>query len=298
MSRISVPGLIDLLRVDDSAAIEELAADARIDRRYERRGPLINRIVFGRIRDVLQLDGEPLPPVAPRGAVRPAAAQAALEARLDALLAAGGDLGIGSAAIDPLVAFVRGEGRAGNAGPIAQQAVGTLFDPDYVADHDSWSAARVLGAAPSNLNPLRLLIWGLFRRVERARALLAGKVGGDPSGLHATGVAIHNVVSGLVEMRKVYASATRHQQSTAAVVARCIIPPTQVVRQATEAGSAGAGKFTASTLILLRLKKANAASPGYDTAFMDGMWSACPARRWIPALFARVWEKAIGGALP
>jgi hypothetical protein len=293
MSRISVPGLVDLLRVDESAAIEGLSADARIDRRYERRGPLINRIVFGRIRKTLQLNGEPIPPVAPRGPTRPVAAQAALEARLDALIAADPDLGIGSAALDPLVAWIRGAGSADNAGPLAQQAVGTLFNPSYVADHDSWAAAKTLGAAPSNFNPFRLLLWGLTRRVENDRALLAEKVGGDPSGLHATGVAIHNVVSGIVEMRKIYASETRARLSTAAVVARCIIPPTQVVRQATEAGSVEAGKFTANTLILLRLKKANAVAPGYDTAFMDGMWSACPARRWVPALFVKVWQQAI-----
>ncbi len=291
MSRIAIPGLVDLLRVDGAAAIEALAADSRIDRRYEKRGPLLNRVVLGRIRDALQLDGAPLPPVAPRGPTRPTAAQAALEKRLDDLAEADPALGVGPAAMEALVAWVRGG--AGDVGPIAQQAVGNLFHDAYVADGDSWSAARTLGAAPSNLNPFRLLFWRITHRVERARALLADKVGRDPVGLHATGVAIHNIVGGLREMRRIYATAgMKKRLSTAAVVARCIIPPEQVVRQPTEAGSAQAGSFTADTLILLRLNRANAAAPGYDTAFMDGSWSACPARRWVPALFANVWQKA------
>lgn len=294
MSRIIIPGLVDLLRVDGAAAIEALAADSRIDRHYEKRGPLVNRIVFGRIRDALQLDGAPLPPVAPRGPVRPTAAQAALEKRLGALAEADPALGMGPAAMAQLVAWVRGGGSADDAGPIAQQAVGNLFDDAYVADRDSWAAATTLGAAPSNLNPFRLLFWRITHRVERARALLADKVGRDPVGLHATGVAIHNIVNGLREMRRIYATpGMKERLSAAAVVARCIVPPEQVVRQPTEAGSAQAGRFTANTLILLRLNKANAAAPGYDTAFMDGSWSACPARRWVPALFANVWQKAM-----
>lgn len=299
VSRINVPGLIDVLRVDGAAAIEALAADSRIDRRYEKRGPLINRVVFGRIRSALQLDGAPLPPVAPRGQTRPTATQAALEKRLDGLVESDPALGTGRAAMAPLVAWVRGGGRADDVGPIAQQAVGNLFHEAYVADRESWSAARTLGAAPSNLNPFRLLAWRITGRVERARALLADRVGRDPAGLHATGVAIHNIVSGLHEMRRIYATpGLKERLSPAAVLARCIVPPEQVVRQATEAGSAPAGAFTANTLILLRLNRANAAAPGYDTAFMDGSWSACPARRWVPALFASLWRKAIAEGRP
>lgn len=49
---------------------------------------------------------------------------------------------------------------------------------------------------------------------------------------------------------------------------------------------------------LLGLKTAKGIAPGYDTAFMDGMGSACPARRRVPALFAKVWQQAIADNRP
>lgn len=296
MSRLRIPGLIDLLRVDRSSAIEALSADDRMDRAYEARGPLVNRIVLKRLRRSLQIDGRPLPPVAPRGPSRPTSEQASLERRLDSIADTDPALGAGADTIARLAAWVRGEGSGDEIGPLCQQAVGRLYDERYEGDKGSWAAARVLGSAPSNLNPFRLLLWGITRRVERSRELLARKVGRDPAAVHGTGIAIHNIVSGFEAMREVYADkGERERLSTAAVLARCVIPPRQVVRQPTAAGSADAGSFTPDTLVLLQLKKANDSQPGYDTAFMDGMWSACPARRWVPALFASVWERAMGG---
>lgn len=295
MSRLRVPGLIDLLRVDRSSAIEALSADDRMDRAYEARGPLVNRIVLKRLRRSLQIDGRLLPPVAPRGPVRPTSEQSSLERRLDGLADTDPALGAGTDTIERLAAWVKGEGGDKEIGALSQQAVGRLYDDRYEGDKSSWGAARVLGSAPSNLNPFRILLWGITRRVERSRELLAGKVGRDPAAVHGTGVAVHNIVSGFEAMRGIYADeGERNRLSTAAVLARCVIPPRQVVRQPTAAGSADAGSFTPDTLVLLRLKKANDSQPGYDTAFMDGMWSACPARRWVPALFASVWERAKG----
>ena len=67
MSRsLRIPGLIDLVRADTRSDIRGLANDARLDRRFEARGPLINRILVERIRNVLRIDGVPLPSVAPR----------------------------------------------------------------------------------------------------------------------------------------------------------------------------------------------------------------------------------------
>ncbi|WP_156679148.1 hypothetical protein [Sphingomonas profundi] len=288
MSRLALPGILDVLRVDDATQIDALAADPRFDRRYVPRGPLINRMVLRRIRRVLAIDGVPLPPVAPRGAERPLPAQAATEAWLDGLAEAG----IAGDDVEALAAWVRGAGD-GPVGELAQQAVGRLFAADYRADRASWAAARVMGAAPSDFNPLRMLLWGLTRRVERARDLLAEKVGGDATGVHATGVAIHNIVSGLEAMRAQWSNReARERLSVSAAVAKAIVAPRQVVRQPTVAGSTAAGAFTPDTLVLLRLETANRADPGYDTAFMDGAWSECPARRWVPALLAAVWRRA------
>lgn len=292
MSRIAIPGLIDVLRVDEADEIEALADDARMDRHYAPRGPLINRIILKRIRRVLAIDGVPLPPVAAHGAERPLPTQKATETWLDGLAESGFD----PDDIAALARWVKGDGKA-PVGPIVQQAVGRLFAQSYTADKASWAAAEVMGRAPSDFNPLRMILWSITHRVERARALLAEKVGGDATGVHATGVAIHNMVSGLEAMRVAWADPeARGRLSVAAAVSRAVVAPAQVLRQPTGAGRCGAGAFSADTLVLLRLETANRADPGYDTAFMDGAWSECPARRWVPALYAAIWRAATAGS--
>jgi hypothetical protein len=65
-----------------------------------------------------------------------------------------------------------------------------------------------------------------------------------------------------------------------------------VLRQPTVAGTTGSVDFTPATLVLLQLEKANARDPGYDTSFLSGTWSACPAQAWVPALLTAVWQRA------
>ena len=199
--------------------------------------------------------------------------------------------------ITALSGFVRGEGAATRGGALAQQAVGRLFDPLYRADAESWSAALVLRDAPSSFNPVKRIGWVLTRRIAKARALLAGKAGNDPTGLHGTGVAIHNLAEALSRMRALYADpVARKQDSVPAAVAAALVAPKQVLRQPTHAGVCPAGAFSANTLVLLQLEKANARTPSYNTAFMTGSWSACPAQGWVPELLAAVWRGAIEGA--
>ena len=209
MARVSVPGLVDALLVKDAALVRSLAADKRLDRAYVPRGRLVNRVLLGRLRRVLQLGGHPLPPVAEHGPVRPTPQQAALEDRLTALASRPGSRAAEVGRRWP--GYVRGAGRRADAGRLAQQAaVGRLFSPAFAATADGWADAKVMGAAPSNMNPLKGLIWAITGRVAKARAALAAKVGGDPSGLHGTGVAIHNLVEAFVRMRKLYAETRGH----------------------------------------------------------------------------------------
>jgi hypothetical protein len=129
--------------------------------------------------------------------------------------------------------------------------------------------------------------------VATARRLLADKVGGDPAGLHGTGVAIHNLVAGVKRMRAAWADPhARRRLSPEAAAAQCLVAPEQVVRQPTQAGHCVAGDFDAATLVLLQLRTAQARSPGAEMAFMAGSWSRCPAHAWIPALLAEVWRAA------
>jgi hypothetical protein len=290
MTRLRIPGLIDVLRVDDPAEIAALADDARLDRAYVARGPLMYRLIASRIRKILTLDGAPLPPVAPRGAARPTPGQAALEMRLNAIAAS---LGEDVASLQPIAAYVRGEGAPGAAGPLAQEAVGRLFRAEYKAGAESWAAAEVLDQAPRLFNPFVLVGWALTDRVAKARRLLADKVGGDPSGLHGTGVAIHNIVAGFKRMRALWADPrARHQLSPEAAAAQCLVAPRQVVRQPLKAGGSRAGDFDPATLVLFQLGAAHARSPSAEMAFMAQSWSRCPAHAWVPALLAGVWRVA------
>lgn len=291
MARIFVPGLIDLVLADTLGEITQLADDARMDRRFEAKGPLVNRLLAGRIRRVLQVDGKPLPSVAPRGDEDRAREQAALEARLSAAASA---FASGSG-LDELAAFVRGEKPEAEAGPLVQQVVGRAFAEDFAADASTWADARVLDAAPRSFNPFLLLFWALTGRVGRARGrLFNGTHSG--AGVHATGIAVHNLVRGIEAMRKIWADpASRANWSAPAVVAHCIFAPPQVVRQALRAGSSPVAPFGEGGLALLRLEKASSTDPGPESAFLTHTWSRCPAHSWVPALLSGVWERARSG---
>ena len=290
MSRLRAPALFDVLIVDDPARIAELADDWRMDRDYVAKGPLLNRIIAGRIRKVLAVGGAPLPPVAPHGPTRPLPAQAELEMRL-APLAAG--LANDWTALAAIGAYVRGAGSAGEAGRLAQEAVGRLFDPSYKADGASWRAALVLDQAPRTFNPILIVWWALTGAVPKARKLLADKVGGDLSGLHGTGVAVHNISNGLAAMRKLWADkAARKRLSPDAAAAQCLVAPDQVLRQPLRSGLTLAGEFEPTTLVLLQLNAAHQASPTAEMAFMAQSWSRCPAHAWVQALLAGAWRSA------
>jgi hypothetical protein len=292
MNRLRIPGLIDLLRVSDPELIADLAEDRRLDREYLSRGPLLNRIVTGRIRKVLSLNGRPLPSVAPRGTERPTAAQAGLEARLTPIAAT---LGPTDPSVQALARYVRGEGPAAAAGPLAQEAVGRLFAPDFKGDRESWAAAQVLDQAPRTFNLFLLLKWSLTGAVAKAKRLLEEKVGRDPSGVHGVGIAVHNFVPAFSRMRALWADpSARGRLTPEAAAAQCLVAPQQVVRQPTKAGESLAGEFADGTLVLLQLNAANVRAPSPEMAFLTQSWARCPAHAWVPALLAAVWRAAQG----
>src|SRR5258707_257651 len=65
--RIRVPGLIDVVLVTEPAEIHALDEERNVDRHFLSRGPLINRLIVGRIRRWFQIKAQPLPSLAPRG---------------------------------------------------------------------------------------------------------------------------------------------------------------------------------------------------------------------------------------
>ncbi|TMJ98281.1 MAG: hypothetical protein E6G77_14805, partial [Alphaproteobacteria bacterium] len=123
-----IPGLIDLIQADARSDIRSLANDARLDRKFDPCGPLINRVLVLRIRNVLRIASMPLPSVAPRDDAERKAAQDKLRQRLDP--AAGKPLW-DEETIAGLAAAVRDMPGAPAIGPATQRAVGCLFVADY-----------------------------------------------------------------------------------------------------------------------------------------------------------------------
>ena len=292
MSRsLRIPGLIDLIRTDARSEIRDLAVDGRLDRRFEARGPLINRILLHRVRSVLRVDGAPLPAVAPRGDARRAGAQDTLRRRLDPAV------GIplwDEETIIGLVGAVRDTSGAPALGPATQHAVGRLFVADYRSSSKSWAAAVVLNTAVQTRNPLRALFLTASGRLRELRALLAELVNGDLAGVHATGIAVHNLVRGFERMRELWNEPRwRVRSATDAVVAQCLFAPPSVLRQATVPGATIAGAVRPGTLVMLQLDAAQQRTPGPDVEFMVGSWAHCPAAAFVPALLRVVWERAL-----
>jgi hypothetical protein len=286
---LRIPGLLDLIRADTGADIRALADDSRLDRRFESRGPLINRLLIGRVRSVLRLDGAPLPSVAPREDRARARGQEALRQRLDP---AGGKPLWDDETIAGLVAAVRGNAGAPAIGPAAQQAVGRLFATEYRGSSESWDAARVLDTAVHTRNPLQWIHLRMSGQLAQARRRLATLVNGDRAGVHATGIAVHNLVRGFERMRELWAAPGWRTRATDDVVAQCLFAPESVLRQATVPGVTVAGEVRAGTLVVLELDAARARTPGPELEFMVGHWAQCPAAAFVPALLRAVWERA------
>jgi hypothetical protein len=288
---LRIPGLVDLIRADVRSDIHGLANDARLDRSFDQRGPLINRILVRRIRSVLRLDGMPLPSVAPRQDAGRARAQENLRRRLDP---AGGTPLWDEETVAGLVAAVRGAPGAPPLGPATQQAVGRLFANDYKASPESWAAAGVLDAAVHTRNPVRSILLHLSGRLQRSRRLLADLVHGDLAGVHATGIAIHNLVRGFERMRELWSEPRwRAPSMVDGVVEQCLFAPPSVLRQALEPGATVCGAMRAGTLVVLELEAARERTPGRDVEFMVGNWAQCPAAAFVPALLQAVWKRAI-----
>jgi hypothetical protein len=284
---IRIPGLIDLVRTDEPDEIEALSRDPRLDRRFEAKGPLLNRLILRRIRRVLQSGGRPLPPVAPRDDADRQAEQIALEAKLSAPGAPADEESIAA-----LARYVRGEASERTLGPAVQQAVGSLFAAGYRGDRRSWRAAEVLSGSVRPFRPMAL-VWRLTGRLRRSRAHLADLVGHDRSGVHATGIAVHNLVESIRRMRdlaEVRGALGRYAPDEAASIS--LAAPDSVPREATERGTNGVCAYRQGTLVLLQLERARERTLRADIAFMTGGWSRCPAHSWVQQLLAAVWERA------
>jgi hypothetical protein len=294
LKRRAVPGLIDLFEVSDPAEIETLARDTRIDRRFDSGGCPINRLLLERSLMVLSFRGRRFPTIVSRDDAERARRQRELWNRLSDSAAGIKD---GPDELGPLARWVRGVGSDDELGIFVQQLLGRLFSNQFVATEKSWNAAKILVAAPRSKNLPKMAWWFISGKVRRAKRLLAGMVAGDLSAVNAIGIAAHNVVKSIRQMRELYANASIRSTLTAEAAAeQCLFAPVSVYRQATAAGQLGDCMFSKDSLFVLAIGEASRKPGGRRLVFMDDTWSQCPANVWVPAMLQGVWKRACASA--
>jgi len=290
MKRLRVPGLIDLFEVSEPTEIKALASDPRLDRRFETGTCPINWLLLKRSLMVLSFEGRRFPTMMPRGSAQRKLDQQELWTNLSEKASA---ITSGPDELEPLANWVRGVGSETQPSILVQQLLGRLFSSKFVATEESWSAAKILVAAPRSKNLPNMLWWFVSGKVRRAKRLLAGMVNEDLSAVNAIGIAAHNVVKSIRHMRLLYADAdARSNLSTEAAAEQCLFAPVSVYRQALAAGQLGDCPFSRNSLFVLSIGEASQQAEGRPLVFMDESWSRCPANVWVPAMLQGVWKRA------
>lgn len=290
VKRRKIPGVIDVIEVDDASEITSLARDPRLDRTFEASGCPVNRFLLTRSLKALSFGGNRFPTMMPRGNQERAQKQQELWTRLSARAE---DIQAGPDELRGLAAWVRGTGADEAIGILAQQLLGSLFVEGFVATAASWDAAETLVAAPRMSNLLKLSWWTWSGKVRDAKRLLAGMVNDDLSAVNAIGIAVHNVVKSLRHMRTLYANnVTRTTLTTRAAAEQSLFAPLSVFRQATTDGEFRGCPFSKNSLFVFAIGDACRQSGGRPLVFMDETWSQCPANVWVPAMLEGVWKCA------
>ena len=103
------------------------------------------------------------------------------------------------------------------------------------------------------------------------------------------------IVDGLHKMRQLAADpALRSSITTDAAVDKCLIAPTNVVRQAKTSGEVRGCPFRRGSLFILELGSASKGAANRDLVFLSQTWSHCPAEKWVRALLEGVWTRVSG----
>jgi hypothetical protein len=281
---------MNVFQVSDPEEIKALSNDPAIDRQFNTRTCPFNWFLLKRSLSVLSFEGRRFPTMTSRRCMARERYQDDLWRKLTSDSA---DIQTGPTELAPIAAWIRGTGSDDEVGILAQQLLGRLFKSDFTATAESWNAAKVLVAAPRSPDLPRVFWWFVTGKVSRAKRLLAGTVDKDLSAVNAIGIAVHNVVKGLRQMRTFYADlGVRSALSAEAAASRCLFAPVSLYRQSTGPGQIGGCPFPTNSLFVFNIGEASRMPGGQDLVFMDESWSRCPASQWVPALLKGVWKRA------
>jgi hypothetical protein len=142
-------------------------------------------------------------------------------------------------------------------------------------------------------NILRTLWWFASGKLNRARKLLAGLVNNDLSAVNGIGIAAHNIVNTMIQMKRLYSDpATKNSLTPQKAVRRSLAAPVSLLRQSTTFGAIRGCPFSKATLFILEIGQASKLPGGDSLVFMDDSWSGCPAANWTPAMLEGNWKRA------
>ena len=288
---IRVPWLVDVVLAAAPEEIRALDDEPFVDRNFIARGPLINRLVTSRIRQWFEIMGRPLPSLAPRGDALRAERQVELAAALDPDR---GRVLWTDAQLDTLTAYVSGGSSDEQAAITIQEIIGRLFDPNYLADRESWNAATLIDKFRDGFSPVQI-VWQITGKLRRARDLLVARAKADRWAMHGTAIGVHGVVQALARMRALRALPHAQSLGDDAVLWQSLAPPKQVPRtvEAPLATPLTEEPLQPGTIVLLQLEAAGPSAPGAEMVFMQGRWNACPARAMVIALLRSVWHRSL-----
>jgi len=283
-----VPGIVNIVEVSDPEEIKALAKESGIDRDFNLRTCPINWFLLRRSLSVLSFAGRRFPTVTRHDSEQRRTEQERLSKRLSEKAQF---VRTGPEELEPLARWVKGLGSTDEVGILAQQLLGRLFSSGFVASQESWDAAQVLVAAPRSWKP-KILWWFLSGKVRRSKRLLAQMVDDDLSGLNAIGIAVHNLVKGIRQMRVLYADANIRRNLTPGAAARqCLFAPISLYRQAKAEVRLGDHCFPRNSLFVLEIGKASRQEGGLPLVFMEETWSRCPGAQWVSATLEGLWRR-------
>jgi hypothetical protein len=289
---IRIPGLLSLVWVAAPAEIAAVNDAAQVSRSPSGRGGLINRAIAAKFAPFRAPDGDIWP---------------AFRARLDPVrLARQRELAVRLADVEALLrriapevaalaGYAAGAATPAHPGAIAQQAIGRLFFEDYAATRQSYDAAVTLSTwlAAGPLKSRRLRRSGLQAALDEIVTLARG----DTTCAHATGIALHNIVTSIDLMRELACSGDNLSRLTPReAAARTLRAPATVVREARDSAQIGNVRMRARSLVLFQVESARRKSPDGEFGFFGGHWNQCPAHAIVPALLAEVWRVAATNA--
>jgi hypothetical protein len=291
---IRMPGVVDVVLVRAPEEIRAFDEAPSLDRNFIARGPLVNRLITGRIRRWFAIKGQLLPSLALRGDPIRAERQKQLAAELDP---AGGRALWSDAELDALANYVRGEGSDEAAAVTTQHVVGRLFDSGYSADRASWNAAVLIDKFRDGFSPIQI-VWEITGQLRRAWNLLVARAKQDRWAMHGTAIGVHGIVQALARMRDLRALPHPASLGDDAVLWKCLAPPKQVPRTVETLTSSPFvdSAIRPGSIVILQLGAAGPCAPDAEMVFMRGHWNACPAAAFVTALLRSVWHRSLKGS--